>query len=285
MPRRMPMSAIWPPASVCSDATRKLDAAMPRLDRQVAMITGAVGGIGSASAELFAQEGARLVLLDVAREAGERLAARLRAAGADCLFLKTDVTDDASIKDAVEAALGHFGKIDVLFNVAGGSATTDAPADKVDLELWDKTIDLDLKGTFLCCRHAVKPMIAAGRGVIVNTSSWAALRHFQKHVYVAAKGGVISLTRSLAGEYAKHGVRVNVICPGGVRSERNQARFGPGASMDEARLEARRRMLETYPYFVGDPIDIANVALFLASDESRMITGATIPADGGRSCY
>jgi NAD(P)-dependent dehydrogenase (short-subunit alcohol dehydrogenase family) len=257
---------------------------MPRLEK-VVMITGAVGGIGSASAELFAREGAKLVLLDVAHEAGDRLAKRLRAAGGDCLFLKTDVTDDASVKDAVAAALAHFGKIDVLFNVAGGSAATDAPADEVDLELWDKTIAVDLKGTFLCCRHAVKPMIAAGSGVIVNTSSWAALRHFQKHVYVAAKGGVISLTRSLAGEYAKHGVRVNVICPGGVRSERNQARFGPGAIMDEARLEARRRMLETYPYFVGDPIDIANVALFLASDESRMITGATIPADGGRSCY
>lgn len=256
-----------------------------RLQDKVVLITGAAGGIGSASAELFAREGARLALLDLNEAEVGAVAARLQNTGADCIPLAVDVTDEAAVESAVARSLSRFGQLDVLFNVAGGSSAVDAPVDQVDMALWDRTISLDLKGTFLCCRHAVKPMIEARSGVIVNTSSWAAMRHFQKHVYVAAKGGVISLTKSLAGEYARYGIRANVICPGGVRSARNQARFGPGAAMEPEKQEARRRMLEAYPYFMGDPIDIAHVALFLSCDESRMITGATIPADGGRSCY
>jgi NAD(P)-dependent dehydrogenase (short-subunit alcohol dehydrogenase family) len=258
---------------------------MSRLKDKVAVITGAAGGIGAASARLFASEGSAVVLLDIASEQGEPIAESIRAAGGKAAFVRTDVTSEESVKQAMATAVSQFGKLDVLLNVAGGSSASDAPVHEVDMALWDKTISLDLKGTFLCCRHAIPAMIDGGSGAIVNISSWAALKHFYKHVYVSAKGGVVSLTRSLAGEYARHGIRANVICPGGVRSERNLARFGDAATKTDERSVARQRMLEQYPFFQGDPIDIAYVALFLASDEARMVTGATIPADGGRSSY
>lgn len=258
---------------------------MSRLKDKVAVITGAAGGIGAASAQLFSSEGSSVVLLDIASDQGERVAESIRAAGGKAMFVRTDVTNEDSVKQAMASAVSEFGKLDILVNVAGGSSASDAPVHEVDMALWDKTISLDLKGTFLSCRHAIPAMIDAGGGAIVNISSWAALKHFYKHVYVTAKGGVLSLTRSLAGEYVRHGIRANAICPGGVRSERNLQRFGNAAAMTDVRSEARQRMLQEYPAFVGDPIDIAYIALFLASNESRMITGATIPADGGRSTY
>jgi NAD(P)-dependent dehydrogenase (short-subunit alcohol dehydrogenase family) len=252
-----------------------------RLKDKVVVITGGAAGIGAATARLCAAEGARVVSFDIDAAGGEAVAAAVRDGGGEALFVRTDVTDEASVKAGVAAAVARHGRIDALINVAGGSAVTDAPVHEVDMALWDKTIGLDLKGTFLCCRHAVPVMIECGGGAIVNTSSWAALSGFRKHVYVAAKGGVVALTRALAGEYAQHRIRANVVCPGGVMTERSRQRYGSGAPADPARLQERAK----YPFFAGEPSDIAAINVFLASDESRMITGATIQADGGRASY
>jgi len=193
------------------------------------------------------------------------------------------------VKNAVATAVDKFGKLDVLFNCAGGSNIEDGLVTEVDLEpIWKKTMGLNLYGTMMCCRHVIPEIVKAGGGTVVNTSSGAALRGASPlHVYTASKGALLSLTRALAGAYVKNNVRVNVICAGRVQTERNVIKYGPegvGGGTIVDRQDAAGRMKE-YPFWVGESIDIANVALFLASNESRMITGAVIPADGGRSSY
>ena len=200
---------------------------------------------------------------------------------------RTDVTDEASVKAAVAATEKHFGKLDILFNCAGGSVSEDAPLGKVDVAaVWAKTMQLDLLGTIHCCHHAIPAIVRAGGGAVVNMSSGAALRGASPaHIYSTAKGGILSLTRALAGTYAKDNVRVNAICAGRILTERILARYGtPDAPKPAEDQQADARVKE-YPFWVGAPADIANIALFLASEESRMITGAAIPADGGRSAY
>jgi len=253
-----------------------------RLAGRVALITGGACGIGRAAAELFAREGGKVAIADIDEQAGVAIARDLGA-----LFLRTDVTDEASVKAAVEAVERQCGKLDVLFNCAGGSIGEDAPVGKVDVAaVWDKTMRLDLAGTINCCQHAIPAIVRAGGGAVVNMSSGAALRGASPaHIYTAAKGGIVSLTRALAGTYAKENVRVNAICAGRILTERILARYGtPDAPKPAEDQQADARVKE-YPFWVGRPEDIATIALFLASDESRMITGAAIPADGGRSAY
>ena len=146
-------------------------------------------------------------------------------------------------------------------NIAGGSAPDDAPVHEVDISLWEKTISLNVKGTLLCCRHAIPLLIDNGGGAIVNTASWAALTGFRKHIYVSAKGGVVALTRALAGEYAKNGIRANVVCPGGIMTERTRQRYAGPAEAGAP----RNQDLDKYPFFRGDAIDIAFINLFLVS--------------------
>ena len=255
---------------------------MPRLAGRAALITGGAWGIGRAAAALFACEGAKVAVADVDESAGGALARDLSA-----LFVQTDVTDAASVAAAVAATERHFGKLDIPFNCAGGSVSEDAPVGKVDVAaVWDKTMRLDLLGTINCCQHAITAIVRAGGGAVVNMSSGAALRGASPaHIYTAAKGGIVSLTRALAGTYAKQNVRVNAICAGRILTERILSRYGtPDAPKPAEDQQADARVKE-YPFWVGKPEDIANIALFLASDESRMITGAAIPADGGRSAY
>jgi len=257
---------------------------VPRLAGRVALITGGAWGIGCAAAELFAREGAKVAIADIDEASGVALA---RDIGASALFIRTDVTDEASVNAAVAAAERHFGKLDMLFNCAGGSVSEDAPVGKVDVAaVWDKTMRLDLAGTINCCHHAIPAIVRARGGAVVNMSSGAALRGASPaHIYTAAKGGIVSLTRALAGTYAKDNVRVNAICAGRILTERILSRYGtPDAPTPAEDQQADARVKE-YPFWVGKPEDIANIALFLASNESRMITGAAIPADGGRSAY
>ena len=257
---------------------------MARLAGRVALITGGASGIGRATAELFAREGAKVAVADIDERAGEALGRSLRDGMS---FIRTDVTSENDVSAAVAAAEKQFGKLDILFNCAGGSISEDAPVGKVDVAaVWDKTMRLDLLGTINCCHHAIPAIVRAGGGAVVNMSSGAALRGASPaHIYTAAKGGILSLTRALAGTYAKDNVRVNAICAGRILTQRILSRYGtPGApkAAEDQQADAR---VKKYPFWVGSPEDVANIALFLASDQSRMITGAAIPADGGRSAY
>src|SRR5260221_8204406 len=231
---------------------------MDRLAGKVAVITGAGSGIGRASAKMFVAEGAKVVLAEIDETLGE---ASAREAGADSRFVRTDVTDEESVKQMVRQARDAFGRVDVLLNCAGGSLREDRPVTEVDLSVWDRTINLDMKGPFLCCRHVIPVMVEQGNGSVVNFSSVVALRgNHVAHVYVMAKGGLISFTKALAGAYSAKGIRANAICPGIVLTERVKGRFAGG---NQIRFGGTDNVAERYPFAVGQPEDIANVALFL----------------------
>lgn len=254
---------------------------MGRLDDKVALISGAGTGIGREAALLFAREGARVVIAELNPELGLAAEAAVREAGGEATFIRTDVTDEAQVSAAVDATVDTYGKLNVLYNCAGGSIPEDGPVTDVDMDVWDFTMSLDLKGPFLCCRHGIPKLIEAGGGTIVNMSSTAALMGMRMHVYSTAKGGIISFTKALARQYSRSGVRVNAICPGYVLTDRVAARFSVAGPGGEASQEEKAR--QRWPFGVGEPHEIANIALFLASDESRMINGTSIAADGGMS--
>jgi len=250
-----------------------------RLAGRVALITGGGDGIGRAAAIAFAREGAKVAIAEINPSLGLEA---VKAIGEAALFIETDVTREDTVRAAVEATLGRFGKLDTLFNCAGGSVPADKPVTELDLSVFERTISLDLKGTMLACKHAIPRIVAAGGGAVINMSSGAALRGANPaQVYTAAKGAIVSLTRSMAGTYAKNNVRVNCICAGRIETPRVRRTYGqPGRDPQDAAGQVKM-----YPFWVGQPEDIANIALFLASNESRMITGAAIAADGGRSAY
>jgi NAD(P)-dependent dehydrogenase (short-subunit alcohol dehydrogenase family) len=261
---------------------------MGRLQGKVAFITGAGSGIARVATRLFTQEGAKVVIAELKPELGQASEQEVRESGGDATFIETNVTKEESVKQAIQETVDHYGKLDILYNCAGGSIVEDAKVTDVEMWVWEHTQSLDLKGTFLCCRHGIPELIKAGGGSIVNMSSVVALRgSFPVHIYTAAKGGIISLTRSLAGEYSQNGIRSNAICPGVVLTERVRQRFGENleGAAPTAQGQAIQGQLKRYPFATGQPEDIANVALFLASDESRMINGAVIAADGGLSAY
>ncbi|HEV7264213.1 MAG TPA: SDR family oxidoreductase [Falsiroseomonas sp.] len=259
-----------------------------RLAGRVALITGAgAGGIGGASAEAFAREGAQVVVCDIAPQQGEATLELVHRAGSDGLFVQTDVTQDEQVREAVRRAKDRFGALHILMCSAGGSVPADDFIPDVHLAVFERTMRLDLLGTILACRYGIPAIVEAGGGSVVNMSSGAALRGASPaHIYTAAKGGIISLTRALAGTYARDNVRVNAIAAGRILSKRVLDSIGapgqPGPNPD--RQDATGR-LRDYPFWVGQPEDIASIAVFLASEESRMITGNTIAADGGRSAY
>ena len=260
---------------------------MRRLEGRVAFLVGGGAGIAKACALMLAREGARIIVADINARTGQATADEVNAQGGEAMFVKMDVTSDKSVVAAVAAGVAKFRKIDTLFNSAGGSLPEDSPIPEVDMAVWDRTMVLDVKGTMLACRHVIPQIVAAGGGAVVNMSSGAGLRGANPaHVYTAAKGAIISLTRALAGTYARNNIRVNCICAGRTNTERVRATYGmpgkPGSAPDRQNVTEQ---LKTYPFWMGEPEDIASVALFLASDESRMITGAAIPADGGRSAY
>lgn len=260
---------------------------MAEMTNKVAVISGAGVGIGRATAKLLAQSGAKVVIAELNVDSGNSAANEINTAGGEAVFIQTNVTEQSSVQNMITQTLSQFGGLHILHNCAGGSIPQDAPIDEVDWSVWDHTIDLDLKGTMLCCRYAIPAMIKSGGGAIVNMSSVVALQGTSLHIYAAAKGGIIALTRSLAASYAKDGVRANAICPGIVLTERVKSRFG--GKLDELESGAGQVLstfrMEKYPFGIGQPEDIAEVALFLASDKSRMINGAVISADGGMSAY
>ena len=262
---------------------------MGKLDGKVAFLTGAGAGIAKASALLFAREGARVAIADINAEAGRAAEAEVRRAGGEALYLETDVTQDESVKRAIDATVARFGRLDALMNCAGGSLQEDVPVHEMDLAVWQRTIALNLLHPFLVCRHGIPHMMRAGGGSIVNVTSHLGLMGSVKPAYAATKGGIISFTKTLAAQYVEHRIRANAIAPGSVRTERQIKRYENKDWMQAEKpgAAARERMIaqKLYPYSVSEPSDIAAIALFLACDDSCALTGTTIAADGGRSSY
>jgi NAD(P)-dependent dehydrogenase (short-subunit alcohol dehydrogenase family) len=249
---------------------------MGRLENKVAFITGSGSGIGRAGAIRFSREGARVVVADISREGGDHTVAMARDLGGDATFVHTDVTSPESVEHAIAATVAAYGKLDIIYNDAGGSTAQDGPVTTVSIDEFWRTIRVDLFGTFLCCKFGIPELIKAGGGAIINTTSYVALAGIKgRDAYTAAKGGVLAMTRSMAANYAKHKIRVNAIAPGAILTDR--VRKFIEADPNVAKMAANHLL------GMGEPDDIANMALFLASDEARIITGAIFPVDSGWS--
>jgi NAD(P)-dependent dehydrogenase (short-subunit alcohol dehydrogenase family) len=262
---------------------------MKRLDGKVAFLTGAGAGIAKATAKAFVREGAKVAIVELDAQAGANAEREIREAGGEALFIETDVTQDEAVRRAVEATIARFGALDILFNCAGGSLQEDVPVHEMDLGVWQRTIALNLLHPFLTCRHAIPHMMKARSGSIINVTSHLGLMGSIKPAYAATKGGIISFTKTLAAQYVGHGIRANAIAPGSIRTERQIKRYENKdfmlAEKPTAAARERAAFQKLYPFSKGEPEDIAAIAVFLASEESRMLTGTTIAADGGRSSY
>ncbi len=254
---------------------------MARLAGKTAFITGAGSGIGRACAELFAREGARVALAGRRREALEATAAAIAAGKGEALVVPCDVTKAADVERAIGELVKRFGRLDVAVNNAGTLLV--ATATETSEEDWDRLMDVNLKGPFLVSREAVKRMRAAGGGSIVNIGSVLGLVAMPKRAaYAASKGGLALLTKAMAVDHAAENIRVNCICPAIVETELVQDLFRSQADPEAA----RRARVQTIPLGrFGQPEDVAQLAVFLASDESSWITGVTIPVDGGLTAY
>ena len=261
---------------------------MGRLQGKVGFLTGAGAGIAKATARKFVEEGAKVAIVELNRDAGSKAEREILDAGGEALFIETDVTQNDAVRRAVDATMERFGRLDILFNCAGGSLQEDVPVHEMDLDVWQRTIALNLLHPFLTCRHAIPHMMKARAGSIINVTSHLGLTGSIKPAYAATKGGIISFTKTLAAQYVEYGIRANAIAPGSIRTERQIKRYeNPVALAEKPGREARARtaIQQLYPFSKGEPEDIASIAVFLGSEESRMLTGTTIAADGGRSTY
>ena len=258
---------------------------MGQLNNKVAFITGAGTGIGREAAILFSQEGAKVIIVDFNRDLGNETEALIQQAGGEAFFVETNVTEEESVKSSVEAAIERFGEINLLYNCAGGSVPEDGPITEIEPWVIDHTLALDIKGTLFPSRHVIPEIVKAGGGAVVNMSSTAALRGNAMHAYSAAKGAIVSLTQSLAASYCKDLVRVNAICPGIILTDRVKVRFGELPEDGETSESLAARTAKRYPFGVGQPKEIAQVALFLLSNESRMVNGTLVVADGGMASF
>jgi len=248
-----------------------------RLVGKVALITGAGSGQGRAAARLFAKEGAKVVVTDVAIKGGEETVGLVRAEGGEASFIAMDVSKAAQVQRGVELAVQTYGRLHILYNNAAiWNPRLDNRVVELEEEAWDTILAVNLKGVYLCCKYGIPELIRAGGGSVINTASIAGLVSSGQpsHTYSASKGGVISLTRAMAMAYAKDQVRVNVICPGGVDT--------PMIAPLMADEQARQRAATMHPIGrMGTPEDIASLALYLASDESSWVTGSVFTIDGG----
>ncbi len=252
---------------------------MPRLAGKIALITGAAAGIGKASAKLFAAEGASLGLIDINDADGEAVAAEIRGNAGTAVFEHADVADAAALESAIETLVGELGGLDVLYNNAGGATPRDDHLLNMPLDEFDHAIGLNLYGPFAACRFAIPHMAARGGGSIINTASIRSMIGTAgADGYTAAKGGIVTLTRALALQCAAKGIRVNAIAPGAVLTERVKKLMAQGNDSGPD-----QRMLERHLLGPGEPEQVASVALFFASDDSRWVTGQILPVDGGAS--
>lgn len=253
---------------------------MGKLDGRSAVITGGASGIGAAAARLFVREGCAVLIADIQDDKGERLAREL---GANATYLRTDVSQENAVISAFEAAAAKCGRLDCVFNNAGLGGVA-GPIANITLEAYERTMAVLLRGVFLGVKHAAGIMQRQRSGSIINTASVAGLQAgYGPHIYSAAKAAVIQLTRSVAMELAESGVRVNCICPGPVATPifADAAGITPDAA-DEA-VETLRSVLANYQPIrrAGLPEDIAQAALWLASDDSSFVTAQALTIDGG----
>jgi NAD(P)-dependent dehydrogenase (short-subunit alcohol dehydrogenase family) len=236
-----------------------------RLEGKVCVITGAASGIGAETARLFAEEGAKVVGVDI------------RAGSEGELALEADVTDEAQVQAMYEQAKDAFGRIDVLFNNAGINPTDDSSALETSLDAWQRVQDVNLRSVFLCCKHGIPHLLEEGGGSVINTASFVALMGaaVSQISYTASKGAVLALSRELGVEFARRGVRVNALCPGPVNTPLLQELFARDSE------KAARRLVHLPMGRFAEVREIAQAALFLASDESSYVTASAFVVDGG----
>jgi len=247
---------------------------MGRLDGKVCVITGAGGGMGREAAIAFTQEGARVCAADVLAEAADETAS---LCSGDAFAVAVDVTDEEEVAAMYAETAERFGGIAVLYNNAGISPADDASILETTVEAWQRVQDVNAKGVFLCCKHGIPHLLERGGGSVINVASFVSLvgAATSQISYTASKGAVLAMSRELAVEFARRGVRVNALCPGPVETPLLLRIFGD----DPAALERRRMHWPTGR--LAKPREIVNAALFLASDESSYMTGATFVVDGG----
>ncbi|MGO9062803.1 MAG: SDR family NAD(P)-dependent oxidoreductase [Candidatus Binataceae bacterium] len=250
---------------------------MDRLKDKVALITGSGSGIGRAGAQWFAREGAKIAVVDIVREGGEETVKLIKDQGGEAFFIHADMTEPRSVEQAIKAAVERFGKLDILYNNAGASSAADGPVVEVSLDEWWRAIRVNLFSAFLGCKYGIPELIRNGGGSVINTASIAALfgNKRGRHAYAASKGGVVSLTRAIAVDYAEYKVRANALAPTVILTERIKKFF------DDPKFMTGGANFNLLGY--GEPQDVANLAVYLASDESRLITGQVFPVDSGWS--
>jgi NAD(P)-dependent dehydrogenase (short-subunit alcohol dehydrogenase family) len=238
-----------------------------RLDGKVCVITGAASGIGAETARLFAGEGAKVVGVDISPGAPGDLA------------IEADVTDEQQVRDLYARARDELGRIDVLFNNAGINPTDDASVLETSVDAWQRVQDTNLRSVFLCCKHGIPHLLDGGGGSVINTASFVAVMGaaVSQISYTASKGGVVSLSRELGVEFARRGVRVNALCPGPVNTPLLQELFANDPE------KAARRLVHLPMGRFAEAIEVANAALFLASDDSSYVNASTFLVDGGLS--
>jgi len=250
-----------------------------RLQDKVAIITGAGGGMGRVAAQLFANEGAKVVVAEFGEAAGRETVAQVEASGGQATFVRADVSDEASAKAMVDHAIATYGRVDVLYNNAGVMPEADHSVIDTEVATWDQVMAVNVRGVFLGCKYAIPKMVEQGSGSVINIASFVALLgcSVPQDAYTASKGAIISLTRSLAVQFGPNGVRSNAICPGPVETPL----LMDWLVKDE---EAKRIRLARNPTGrFGKPEEIVNMAVYLASDESRWTNGASLVVDGGIS--
>jgi NAD(P)-dependent dehydrogenase (short-subunit alcohol dehydrogenase family) len=248
-----------------------------RLEDKVCIITGAGGGMGRVAARMFAAEGAKVVVAEFSEPAGNETVRLVTQAGGVASFVQADVSREPSAKAMVEHAMDTYGRVDVLYNNAGVMPEADHSVIDTDADTWDLVMAVNVRGVFLACKHAIPRMVEGGSGSIINIASFVALLgcSVPQDAYTASKGAILSLTRSLAVQFAPKGVRSNAICPGPVETPL----LMDWLVKDE---EAKRIRLARNPTGrFGKPEEIVHLAVYLASDESRWTNGASLVVDGG----